>query len=149
MMTLESCQEPTGMVVLIHGRDEATIAALVSTFRSLASEEVKEVPIHQMPGVSPIGGCQVVATNEPGRRGVWNGSVRGAYRWSQDLEGWLQVAELAEPIGESTATPGARFQFLEQKGSAEIVLSTERAWRRRLTRACRGLAHRLRLFARR
>ena len=127
-MTLESHRESTGVVVLIHGRDEATITALASTFRLLASEEVREIPIHEVPGVVAVGGCQVLATNRPGRPGVWTGAAPGAYRWCRDLEGWLQVAEMAEPIGDSTATPRAPFQFLEQKGDADIVLSTERAW---------------------
>ena len=127
-MALEYLREATGTVVLIHGRDETTIAALVATFRLLASGERREILIHEVPGVGAVGGCQVMATNEPGRAGAWAGAVPGAYRWSQDLEGWLQIAELAEPIGNATATLGARFQFLEQKGDAEILLSTERAW---------------------
>jgi len=128
MMTLESLHEPTGVVVLIYGRDEAAITALVSTFRLLAAEEAREIAIHEVPGVEAVGGCQIVATNRPRRRGAWAGEAPGAYSWSQDVEGWLQVAELADPIRRSTATSGAHFQFLEQKGDAEIVLSTERAW---------------------
>ena len=125
MLKLESLRDSGKSVVLIHGRDGRTVAALVSSFRSLAAERVAEVPLHEVPGVSSIGGCQVVATNRPGRPGIWAESVPGVFRWSQNSEGWLQAAELAEPVG---AGDEARFQFLEQQGSATLILSTERSW---------------------
>jgi hypothetical protein len=128
MMWLESLRDSGGIVVLIHGRDEATFAALVSSFKSLASEKGGEIAIHKVPGVSSIGECQVVATNQRERPGIWVESAPGAFRWSQDSEGWLQVAELAEPVGRAAATSGVHFQFLERLGSATLILSTERSW---------------------
>jgi hypothetical protein len=128
MLRLESLRDSGKTVVLLHGRDKETVEALVSSLRSLAADLVAEVPIHEMPGVNSIGGCQVVATNRSGRPGIWAESVPGVYRWSQDSEGWLQAAELAEPVGRAAAESGARFQFLEAQGSATLILSTERSW---------------------
>jgi hypothetical protein len=126
-MRLESLRDGRNTLVLIHGRDRAAAAALVSRFKSLASGDVREVALHEIPGVSAIGGCQVLATNQPGRPGIRRIADPASYRWTQDLEGWLQVAELAWPVTQSFESEGTHFQFLEQQG-AEVILSTERSW---------------------
>ena len=128
MLQLESLRDSGKTVVLIHGRDPETVEALVSSLRSLAADAVADVPIHEMPGISSIDGCRVVATNRPGRPGIWADSVPGVFRWSQDSEGWLQAAELAEPVGRAATDSGVRSQFLEAQGSATLILSTERSW---------------------
>ena len=127
-MQLECLQDSGEFVVLIHGRDAATFGALVSSFKSLATEESKEIAIHDVRWVNAIGGCQVIATNRPGRPGIWFDSAPGSYRWLQDPEGWLQVAELAEPVGAAAVTPGVCSQYLEWLGNATLILSTERSW---------------------
>jgi hypothetical protein len=126
-MRLEVVQDGRNTVVLIHGRDSAVASALLSRFQSLASGDVSEVALHEVPGVSSLGSCQVVATNQPGRAGIRRVAEPASYRWTQDHEGWLQVAELALPVTKSFQSAGAHFQFLEQQG-AEVVFSTERSW---------------------
>jgi len=126
-MQLEVLQNGRNTVVLIHGRDGAVAAALVSRFKSLASGEETEVALHEVPGVRALGGCQVVATNQPGRPGIRQVSELASFRWTQDREGWLQIAELSLPVTASFETEGTHFQFLEQQG-AEVILSTERSW---------------------
>jgi hypothetical protein len=127
-MRLECLQDAGVVVVLIHGRDAATFGSLVSSFKSLATDDSKEIAIHDVPGVNSIGGCQVIATNRPGRPGIWIDTAPGSYRWLQDPEGWLQVAELAEPVGAAAVAPGVWSQELEWLGNATVILSTERSW---------------------
>ena len=115
-------------MVLIHGRDAAAFDAVMSSFRSLAGEVVRDVRLHELPGVIASDGCQVVATNRPGRPGIWAQSPVGSYKWSQDTEGWLQVAELAVPVRQSIGESGAHFQHLEGSGEATVIISTEPAW---------------------
>jgi hypothetical protein len=128
MIRLECLSDVGGIVVLIHGRDGATFDAMLASLRSLASEEAREVKLHEVPGVVASDGCRVVATNRQGRPGIWAQSATGSFRWSQDAEGWLQIVELAEPVCRSVGESGAHFQDLEVHGDAMVILSTERGW---------------------
>src|SRR5690242_6379111 len=100
-MRLEVIQDGRNTVVLIHGRDGAVAAAMLSRFNALASGNESEVALHEIPGLSAAEGCQVVATNQPGRAGIRRVAEPATYRWTQDPEGWLQVAELALPVTRS------------------------------------------------
>ncbi len=38
------------------------------------------------------------------------------FHWRRDREGWLEAAELAEPVAQSNPSEGTRFQYLEKNG---------------------------------
>ncbi len=113
--------------ILFHGCSSAGAEALIKTFRSLADNPATEVALHQLPDVSPVGDVQIFATNASGRTGVQQLSAF-AFLWRQDSEGWLEAAELAEPVALSNASEGTRFQYLERNGKFNVIFSTSRAW---------------------
>jgi hypothetical protein len=113
--------------ILFHGCPSAGAEALIKTFRSLADNPETEVALHQLPDVSPVGDVQIFATNASGRNGVQQLSAF-AFLWRQDSEGWLEAAELAEPLARSDASEGTRFQYLESNGKFNVIFSTSRTW---------------------
>lgn len=113
--------------ILFYGCPSAGAEALISTFRSLAEGREIEVALHQLPGVNPVGDIRVLATNADGRTGVQRLSDL-AFRWREDREGWLEAAELAEPVAGSDTTEGTRFQYLERNGRVNVIFATDRAW---------------------
>lgn len=113
--------------ILLHGCPSAGAEALINTFRSLAEGRETEVALHQLSDLIPIGDIQVFATNADGRAGVQQLSAL-AFRWRQDREGWLQTAELAEPVAHNDAREGRKFQYLERNGRVNVIFATDRAW---------------------
>jgi len=113
--------------ILFYGCSSAGAEALINTFRSLAEGPETEMVVHQLPGLVPIGDIHVFATNGKGRDGVQQLSDI-TFRWRKDREGWLEAAELAEPVAHSDASDGTRFQYLERSGTVNVIFSTDRAW---------------------
>jgi hypothetical protein len=113
--------------VLFYGCPSAGAEALINTFRLLAEAPETEVPLHELANVYPVGDIQVFATNAGGIGGVQQLSIF-AFRWHQDREGWLEAAELAEPVAHSDPSEGIRFQYLERNGKINVIFSTDRAW---------------------
>jgi hypothetical protein len=113
--------------ILLYGCPSAGAEVLVKTFRSLAEESEVDVALHQLPGLTPVGDIQVFATNAEGRTGVQQLSGL-IFRWREDREGWLEAAELAEPVAHSDASEGTRFQYLERNGRINVIFSTDRTW---------------------
>lgn len=113
--------------ILFHGCPSAGAEALINAFRSLAEGRETQVALHQLPGVIPVGEIQVFAIDGEGNVGVQRFSAV-AFRWRKDKEGWLETAELAEPVAHSEANEGTRFQYLERKGKVNVIFSTNRAW---------------------
>ena len=128
MTLLEALPDGNGTVLLIYGRDKAGLSALVSTFRSLASGQLTEAAVHEVPGVIGMGGCQLVATTRPDRNGIWKISAPASYAWAKNSEGWRQASELAQPVADAIGVSGAHFQYLEDDDAVSVILSTERAW---------------------
>ena len=113
--------------ILFYGCSSAAAAGLIDTFRFLADVQETEIPLHQLTGVTPVGNIQVSATNVKGRDGVEQLSAT-VFRWRRDREGWLEVADLAEPVAQSNPSEGTRFQYLERNGRVNVIFSTDRAW---------------------
>ena len=113
--------------ILFYGCPTAGAEALIATFRSLAEGPETEVALHQLADLFPVGDVQVFATNADGRAGVQQLSSL-AFRWRKDREGWLEAAELAEPVSHSDPSEGTAFQYLERNGKVNVIFSTDRAW---------------------
>jgi hypothetical protein len=113
--------------ILLHGCPSAGAEALINTFRSLAEGQQTELALHQLPNLTTVGDIQVFATNANGTAGVQQLSAL-VFRWRQDREGWLEVAELAEPVAHGDPREGTRFQYLERNGKVNVIISTHRAW---------------------
>jgi hypothetical protein len=113
--------------ILFHGCPSAGAEALINAFRSLAKGPETEVALHQLPYITPVGSIQLFAMNANGRAGVQQLSAL-MFRWRKDSEGWLEAAELAEPVTQSSPTEGARFQYLERNGRVNVIFSTDRSW---------------------
>jgi hypothetical protein len=118
---------PDCPAILFYGCPSAGAVALINTFRLLAGSHETEIALHQVTDVTPIGEIQVLATNAKGRAGVQQLSA-SMFRWRQDREGWLEVADLAEPVAQSTPSEGTRFQYLERNGRVNVIFSSDRAW---------------------
>lgn len=113
--------------ILFHGCPSAGAEVLINVLRSLAEGPETEVGLHRLPDVTAVGDIQVVATNADGPAGVQQLS-RLLFRWRKDREGWLEAAELAQPVAHSDGSEGARFQYLERNGTINVIFSTDRAW---------------------
>jgi hypothetical protein len=112
--------------ILFYGCPSAGAEALIATFRSLAEGPETEVALHQLGDLFPVGNVQVFATNAHGRAGVQQLSPL-AFRWGEDREGWLEAAEIAEPVAHDPGE-GMAFQYLERNGRINVIVSTDRAW---------------------
>jgi hypothetical protein len=99
----------------------------LSIRRLLGEAKEKEVGLHEVSGVTPVGEIQVFATNAKGRAGVQQLSMN-VFRWRRDGEGWLEVADLADPVAQSNPSEGTRFQYLDRYGRVNVIFSTDRAW---------------------
>jgi hypothetical protein len=113
--------------ILFHSCPSAGAEALINAFRSLAEGREAEVALHQLPGVTPIGEIDVFAMDGERDAGVQQLSAL-AFRWRKDNEGWLEAAELAEPLARSAPGEGTRFQYLERNGKINVIISTDRTW---------------------
>ena len=124
MIRLELKNNATGTVVLLHGRDPKTCSRLVESLLNLAAHP-GSVAVQGISGVVSSDGSELVAVHEPDHlRGVRSQGTR--FRWSQDAEGWRQVADLLTPFTENQEDD--RFQFLDEKGDATIICSTDGQW---------------------
>jgi len=113
--------------IVFYGCPSTGAEALIAIFRSLAEGAETEVALHRLPDLTPVGDIQVFATNVDSRAGVQQLSAR-AFRWRRDREGWLEAAELAEPVAHSDASEGTSFQYLERNGRVNVIFATDRAW---------------------
>ena len=113
--------------LLFYGCPSAGVVALIDICRLLAEGQQAEVALHELTGVIPVGDIQVFATNANGRDGVEQLSDT-LFRWRRNREGWLEVADLAEPVAQSNPSEGTRFQYLERNGRVNVIFSTDRAW---------------------
>jgi hypothetical protein len=113
--------------ILFYGCPSAGAEVLIATFRSLAEDPDAEVALHELPDVDPVGAIQVFATNMQGRTGVQEVSPL-VFRWRKDREGWLEAAELAEPVEQSNPRERTSFQYLERYSRVNVIFSTDRAW---------------------
>lgn len=113
--------------LLFYGCPSAGVVALINNCRLLAEGQQAEVALHELTGVIPVGDIQVFATNANGRDGVEQLSDT-VFRWRRNREGWLEVADLAEPVAQSNPSEGTRFQYLERNGRVNVIFSTDRAW---------------------
>ena len=113
--------------ILFHGCPSAGAETLINIFRSLAEGPETQMVLHQLPGLFPVGDIQVFATNGHGSDGVQQLSDR-KFRWRKGREGWLEAAELAEPVACSDPGQGTRFQYLERRGKINVIFSTDRVW---------------------
>jgi hypothetical protein len=113
--------------VLFYGCPSAGAEALINTFRLLGEAPEREVALHELADLYPVGDIQVFATNATGHTGVQQLSPP-AFRWRKDREGWLAAAELAEPVAHSDPSQGTKFQYLERYGRVNVSFSTVRGW---------------------
>jgi hypothetical protein len=113
--------------ILFYGCPSTGTDALINTLRLLGEAKEKEVGLHEVSGVTPVGEIQVFATNAKGRAGVQQLSMN-VFRWRRDGEGWLEVADLADPVAQSNPSEGTRFQYLDRYGRVNVIFSTDRAW---------------------
>jgi hypothetical protein len=124
MIRLERQSAVNGKPALVlHGRDRETLARLIESCSGLESE-TGSVAIHRLPGVISVDGCQLVAVRRERDAGVRLDDNR--YIWALDSEGWRQVQGLLEPFLARDSSEA--FQFLENRGDATILYSTDGKW---------------------
>ena len=113
--------------LLFYGCPSVGAEVLINSFRLLAEAPETEVALHELADLHPVGDIQVFATNGSGRTGIQQLSP-AVFHWRKEREGWLETAELAEPVAHSDPTEGTRFQFLERYGRVNVIFSTSRGW---------------------
>jgi hypothetical protein len=113
--------------ILFYGCPSAGAVTLINTFRLLAEAPETEVLLHRLADLYPVGDIEVFATNAHRRAGVQQLSSL-AFRWAKDREGWLEAAELAEPVAHTDPGKGTAFQYLERNGKVNVIFATDRAW---------------------
>ena len=86
--------------ILLCGCPSAGAKAVINAFRSLAEGEETEVALHQLTGVTPVGDIQLFARNAKGHERLQQLSST-LFHWCRNREGWLEAAELAEPMERS------------------------------------------------
>jgi hypothetical protein len=124
MIQLERRRGTTKEIVLpLHGRDDAAFRHLLEVCVGLA-EEPGSVAIHDLPGVRSVNGCQLIAVRSESYEGVRLNGNR--YIWTLDSEGWRHAYYLLEPFAGDIWD--GRCQFLEGRGDAMIIYSTDGQW---------------------
>jgi hypothetical protein len=105
--------------ILLRGHDREAVRALR---RAIAGIGRRAFAVHAVEGISPIGGCHLVAAVGERDQGVRQlGDL--TFEWVMDAEGWAQVDGLLEPF-DDPMTP-VRFQYLNKEGDIALVLSCD------------------------
>lgn len=86
----------------------------------------RQVPIHDLPGISTDDGVQVIAA----AGGAVGGRQAGPkiLVWEESKPSWFAVFEALEPFTEPAATTEVRSTPLGTKGPLSVVLSTGDSW---------------------
>src|SRR5262245_35229185 len=125
---IEDAAAEAQKVLLLWGPTESEIRTVRSEIVSLADRGVgSELQLEQLPGISGIAGCSLIA-----RVGESDGGVErlqdDSHSFACELTptSWRRVADLLQPF--QVTTGGGRFQYLTETGSIEWIISTDRSW---------------------
>ncbi|MDY3554402.1 hypothetical protein R5W24_003524 [Gemmata sp. JC717] len=102
----------------------AEAAALGSAVAALAAGQLERVAVHELPGVAPVGGCELVLR----RRGRDRAVVRvgpAAFECGLTADTWDNVAGLIEPFA---ADAGGHQWLAEAPGQVSLLLSASGLW---------------------
>ena len=115
-------------VLLIWGTQQAGFGSLQEAFERLATGQIREVDLGQLVGFQSVGGVRLVAAAGPSDLGARKTSSVGSIRWEARSSTWDNIAGLVEAFATAASEQQYRFQWLDQSGDAEVIVSTRRSW---------------------
>src|SRR5262245_22146529 len=104
------------------GRAEASM--LRGVVNDLRDGRRAAVPLHEIDGIEPVGGCRL--TLAAGRRNKGVVEEPAGFTCTLTNEAWGHVAYLIEPFCERVE-PG-QFQYLDETSSITLLLSVDGSW---------------------
>jgi hypothetical protein len=114
-------------VVLLHGHDPEAVVRLREQVASLATQRVKRVAIHEIPGFESVADCRLFFS---AARWDWNTRrlrAKNAFECSLHPVSWEDVFGLLEPFTEPISLGG--FQWLNTGvWGVSIIISGARGW---------------------
>lgn len=105
---------------------------LRGALRGLASSSETAVEIHALPFISPVDGCQLsahAAKEDVGARPLENAGNR--FTWSLTRRSWQNALDLLGTMTRQDVRAdanGCRFQWLDDAGGIDVLISTHRSW---------------------
>jgi hypothetical protein len=90
----------------------------------LAGGKQQSVALHEVPGVIPIGGCQLRLDRGEKDRGAHEVAPL-KFDWMMTNDGWRNVAGLIRPFSRGTA---GGWQWLSSIGKIAVLLSRDGSW---------------------
>jgi hypothetical protein len=120
-------------VLLTYGTSPAeaeTLRAVAIRLAADGSENQGAVQIAQLPGFEAVDGCSLLAEVRSTELGVTPiNESELAFRCALDKNGWRRVAGLLEPFAAARPILNPNgFQYLDESGSVEWIISGSRAW---------------------
>jgi hypothetical protein len=96
---------------------------LAAAVAEMAAGRADRVAVHGLPGITPVGGCELVLS--AGRRDVGVVGVGpAAFECRLTADTWDNVAGLIEPF----AAGSGGYQWLAEAGDAALLLSPSGQW---------------------
>jgi hypothetical protein len=113
-------------LIRIYGDEPAVCQQMRIGFEQLASGDVDEVFLTDLPGVQPLGGCRLIAQAGSRDKGVVR-SAGNVFHWVLTPASWDNVAFLIEPFCSSQA---GGYQWLDQVPASEmrVLVSRDGLW---------------------
>jgi hypothetical protein len=108
-------------LIRIFGDDSVGANNLYEALMQLARNEVKEVRIHDLPGISPVEGCNLLARIGDVNTGINITSMANVFECILTNESWLQVAELIQPF--CSSLDGNRHQWLDETSDISLLVT--------------------------
>jgi hypothetical protein len=114
-------------LILIYGEDPIGALNLRLAVERLAVGLVDEVAIHEIPGYSSSGGCQLFAKTGPSDAGVYQAEEL-IFECILRKDTWLNIVGLLEPFADNHVRDVHLHQYLNETGKISLLISTDRAW---------------------
>lgn len=109
----------------IAGDDLSAYSRLRDALEELSSGIREHVAIDQLPGISALHDCHLLAVAFKWNQGVIAVAPQNAFEWRLTQSTWDNVVGLLEPFS-AHSTHG--FQWLESAGNVRVLVTTADTW---------------------
>jgi hypothetical protein len=118
---------PDCPLILIYGREPEQAAILMQSVHRLAEGETNWIAVHELLGFNSVDGCKLFARVSSNDGGVQRLPEREAFECLLRPASWSNIEGLLEPFTDPN-TPSGRFQWLDEHGDVDLLISTHRGW---------------------
>jgi hypothetical protein len=115
-------------LVLLYGADPKETIVLAKALNALSKSGKASLPIHDLPGISSVDGCQLFAALGSDDVGVTKIQDSNVFECSLRAESWQDVIELLEPFCDPQELAANSFQYLNECSDIRLLISTSRMW---------------------